>query len=94
VKASSVVVSAGETAEHARRLEQAIREEKWDELVDDYRDLVAAFRRTTVDLKHPVQGDSRAPQPLREFSAAAVGSFALKPIALTTRPQLAWSCAR
>ena len=55
VKASSLMVSAGEVAQQARRLEQAIRDEKWGELVDDYRDLVAAFRRTTEALKNPFQ---------------------------------------
>ena len=51
VKASSLVAHAGEMTERAKRLEQAIREEKWREVMDDYRDLVAAFRRTTEDLK-------------------------------------------
>lgn len=55
VKASSLMVSAGEMARCARRLEEAIREEKWDEVVDDYRDLVAAFGRTTRELMAPVQ---------------------------------------
>ena len=55
VKASSLVVSAGEVAERARRLEQAIRAERWGVVMDHYRDLVAAFHRTTEALKAPVQ---------------------------------------
>ncbi|HLX80012.1 MAG TPA: response regulator [Burkholderiales bacterium] len=51
VKASSLVAHAGEMTKMAKRLEQTIREEKWREIMDDYRDLVAAFRRTTEDLK-------------------------------------------
>lgn len=55
IRASSLVVSAREMAQMARRLEEAIREEKWREVIDDYRQLVAAFRRTTEDLKAPMQ---------------------------------------
>jgi CheY-like chemotaxis protein len=55
VKASSLVVSAGEMAELARVLEQTIREERWAKVVDDYRALVAAFKRTTEGLRTPVQ---------------------------------------
>ena len=55
VKASSLVVSAREMAQLARRLEQAIDAQRWREVLDDYRDLVAAFRRTTEELRVPVQ---------------------------------------
>ncbi len=65
VKASSLVAHAEEMTERAKRLEQTIREEKWREIMDDYRDLVAAFRRTTEDLK-------RVQETLRRKSGHAV----------------------
>lgn len=55
VKASSLVASAHAMTELARQLEQAIRDEKWGEVVDDYRELAAAFRRTTEELKTPMR---------------------------------------
>lgn len=55
IRASSLAVSASEMVQMARRLEEAIREERWREVIDDYRDLVDAFRRTTEELKAPMQ---------------------------------------
>jgi CheY-like chemotaxis protein len=55
IRASSLVVSAREMAQMARRLEEAIRDENWGEVIDDYRCLIAAFCRTTEELKAPVR---------------------------------------
>lgn len=70
VKASSLVARAAEMAQMAQRLERAIRDGEWRNVLDGYLDLVSAFRRATEELRRPVQasvrhGNARPPQERR-----------------------------
>jgi CheY-like chemotaxis protein len=55
LKGSRLALSAGETARLSRQLERDVRANDWPAVLRTYRDLIAAYKRMTEELRKPLR---------------------------------------